>query len=171
MPPLATLLIYLLAGTTIGLLALLTGIPAAPLAGALLGAGLVSMSGQLDTASWPTGTRTVLEIGIGTVIGTGLTRTSFEQLQTLWRPAILITLTLVLTGIVIGLWTSRLLGIDPRIALLGAAPGGISGMSLVGAEFGVGAAVAALHAVRLITVLLVLPVIVRLVLPLQQSST
>jgi uncharacterized membrane protein AbrB (regulator of aidB expression) len=35
----------------------------------------------------------------------------------------------------------------------------------VGAEFGVGAAVAALHAVRLITVLLVLPLLVRLVLP------
>jgi uncharacterized membrane protein AbrB (regulator of aidB expression) len=36
-------------------------------------------------------------------------------------------------------------------------------MSLVGAEFGVGAAVAALHALRLITVLLVLPLIVKLV--------
>ena len=107
----------------------------------------------------------MLEIGIGTVIGTGLARASLVQLQTLWKPALLITLTLVLTGIVIGLWSSRLLGIDPVVALLGAAPGGISGMSLVGAEFGVGAAVAALHAVRLITVLLVLPLVVRLISP------
>jgi uncharacterized membrane protein AbrB (regulator of aidB expression) len=38
-------------------------------------------------------------------------------------------------------------------------------MSLVGAEFGVGAAVAVLHAVRLITVLLVLPLVVRWILP------
>lgn len=165
MPPLATLLLYLLAGTTLGLLALLSGIPAAPLAGALLGAGLVSMSGKVELAQWPIGTRTVLEIGIGTVIGTGLTRASLDQLQALWRPALLITLTLVLTGVVIGLWSSRLLGIDPVVALLGAAPGGISGMSLVGAEFGVGAAVAALHAVRLITVLLVLPLVVRLLTP------
>ena len=165
MPPLATLALYLLAGTTVGLLALLSGIPAAPLAGALLGAGIVSMSGQLEPATWPSGTRTALEIGIGTVIGTGLTRASLEQLQLLWRPAVLITLALVLTGLVVGLWTSRLLGIDPIVALLGAAPGGISGMSLVGAEFGVGAAVAALHAVRLITVLLVLPLVVRLIVP------
>ena len=43
----------------------------------------------------------------------------------------------------------------------GAAPGGISGMSLVGSEYGVGAAVATLHAVRLITVLLILPLIVK----------
>lgn len=170
MPSLATLTLYLLAGTAIGLLALFSGIPAAPLAGALLGAGIVSMSGQLEPATWPPGTRTFLEIGIGTVIGTGLTRASLEQLQLLWRPAVLITLALVLTGLVVGLWTSRLLGIDPVVALLGAAPGGISGMSLVGAEFGVGAAVAALHAVRLITVLLVLPLVVRLIVPWTAGS-
>ncbi|AHF62470.1 hypothetical protein Syncc8109_0044 [Synechococcus sp. WH 8109] len=164
------LALYLLAGTAIGLLALFSGIPAAPLAGALLGAGIVSMSGQLEPATWPPGTRTVLEIGIGTVIGTGLTRASLEQLQLLWKPAVLITLALVLTGLVVGLWTSRMLGIDPVVALLGAAPGGISGMSLVGAEFGVGAAVAALHAVRLITVLLVLPLVVRLIIPSTAGS-
>lgn len=164
MPSPLNLLVYLLAGVGGGLLALRTGIPAAPLAGALLGAGLVSMSGQLEAAQWPLGTRTVLEIAIGTVIGTSLTNTALTELRQLWRPALLITLSLVLTGLVVGLWCSRLLGIDPVVALLGAAPGGISGMSLVGAEFGVGAAVATLHAVRLITVLLVLPITVRLVL-------
>ena len=161
-----TLLVYVLAGTIFGLLALKTGLPAAPLAGALIGAALVSMSGRVEVAEWPSGTRTALQIGIGTVIGTGLTRASLDQLQDLWRPAVLITVTLVLTGIVIGLWTSRLLGVDPLITLLGAAPGGISGMSLVGADYGVGAAVAALHAVRLITVLLVLPLVVKLLAPL-----
>ena len=116
-------------------------------------------------ACWPSGTRTLLEIAIGTVIGTGLTAGALGELRLLWRPALLITITLVLTGLVVGLWCSRLLGIDPVVALLGAAPGGISGMSLVGAEFGVGAAVAALHAVRLITVLVVLALMVRLVVP------
>ena len=163
---LLTLLVYMLAGTAFGLLALKTGLPAAPLAGALIGAAVVSMSGRVEVAEWPSGTRTALQIGIGTVIGTGLTRASLDQLQNLWRPAVLITVTLVLTGIAIGLWTSRLLGVDPLITLLGAAPGGISGMSLVGADYGVGAAVAALHAVRLVTVLLVLPLVVKLLAPL-----
>lgn len=158
-----SLLLYGLAGTAAGLLALRTGIPAAPLAGALLGAGLLSMSGRLETAQWPAGTRTLLEIAIGTVIGTTLTSGTVAELRQLWKPALLITLTLVLTGIVVGLWCGRLLGMDPVVSLLGAAPGGISGMSLVGAEFGVGAAVAALHALRLITVLLVLPLVVKVV--------
>lgn len=159
------LLMYAVAGCAAGLLALRTGIPAAPLAGALLGAGLLSMSGRVEVAHWPGGTRTALEIAIGTVIGTTLTTQTLQELQRLWRPALLITLTLVLTGVVVGLWCGRLLGIDPVVALLGAAPGGISGMSLVGAEFGVGAAVAALHAIRLITVLLVIPLVVKLVAP------
>ncbi len=163
MSTLLNLLVYVLAGLGGGLLALRTGIPAAPLAGALLGAALVSVTGRLEVAIWPAGTRTLLEIGIGTVIGTGLTATALTELRQLWKPAILITVALVATGLVVGLWCSRLLGLDPIVSLLGAAPGGISGMSLVGAEFGVGAAVAALHAVRLITVLLVLPVIVRFV--------
>ena len=158
------LLAYVVAGAAGGLLALRTGIPAAPLAGALIGAGLVSLSGRLDVASWPPGTRTALEIAIGTVIGTSLTASALEELRLLWKPALLITITLVMTGLVVGLWCGRLLGMDPVVALLGAAPGGISGMSLVGAEFGVGAAVAVLHAVQLITVLLVLPLAVRLLL-------
>ena len=158
------LLTYLLAGALGGLLALRTGIPAAPLAGAPLGAGLVSLSGRLEVAQWPAGSRTALEIAIGTVIGTSLTSSALVELRQLWKPALLITVTLVMTGLVVGLWCSRLLGMDPLVALLGAAPGGISGMSLVGAEFGVGAAVAALHAVRLITVLLVLPLAVRLLI-------
>jgi len=169
MPAPLNLTAYLLAGLLGGLLALRTGIPAAPLAGALLGAGLLSMSGRLEPAAWPVGTRTLLEIAIGTVIGTSLTSSALTELRQLWRPALLITLALVLTGLVVALACSRLLGLDPVVALLGAAPGGISGMSLVGADFGVGAAVASLHAVRLITVLLVLPLIVRLVLGQQAT--
>ena len=168
---LLTLLVYLLAGTIFGLLVIKTGLPAAPLAGALVGAAVVSMSGRFEVAQWPTGTRTALQIGIGTIIGTGLTTASLDQLKDLWRPAVLITVTLVLTGVVIGLWTSRLLGVDPLITLLGAAPGGISGMSLVGADYGVGAAVAALHAVRLITVLLVLPLVVKMLSTLGFGSS
>ena len=159
--PNINLLYYLLAGGIFGVIAIKTGIPAAPLAGALIGASLLSISGKVDIAEWPIGTRTILEIGIGTVIGTSLTRDSLVDLQSLWKPAILITFTLVITGLLIGLWTSRLLNIDIITTILGAAPGGISGMSLVGSEYGVGAAVATLHAVRLITVLLILPLVVR----------
>ena len=156
------LIYYLIAGTAFGALALKTGIPAAPLAGALIGASLLSISGKIEAAEWPNGTRTLLEIGIGTIIGTSLTKNSLVELQTLWKPAILITFTLILTGLAIGLWTSRLLKVDVITTILGAAPGGISGMSLVGSEYGVGPGVATLHAVRLITILFIFPLIVKM---------
>ena len=94
--PNINLIYYLIAGTIFGFLALKTGIPAAPLAGALIGASILSISGKIETATWPVGTRTLLEIGIGTVIGTSLTKDSLVELYTLWKPAILITFTLVL---------------------------------------------------------------------------
>ena len=82
-------------------LALKKGIPAAPLAGALIGASILNISGKVDIAKWPIRTRTILEIGIRTVIGTSLTKDSLMDLQTLRRPAILITFTLVITGLAI----------------------------------------------------------------------
>lgn len=156
------LIYYLIAGAIFGALTLKTGIPAAPLAGALIGASILSISGKIDPAVWPNGTRTILEIGIGTVIGTSLTKDSLIELQTLWKPALLITFTLIIAGLGIGLLTSKLLKSDLITTILGAAPGGISGMSLVGSEYGVGPAVATLHAVRLITVLLIIPLVVKM---------
>ena len=159
MPSLVTVLLYILGGAALGSLMLLTGIPAAPLLGAILGAGLLSISGLLDVADWPLGTKTVLGICIGTVIGTGINRETLGELQLLWKPALIITFTLLITGVLLGILISRFLGVEIIVALLGSAPGGTIGMSLVGAEFGVGAAVAAPHAVRLITVLLLIPAI------------
>ena len=157
MPFYINLILYITAGSALGCLMILTGIPAAPLLGAIVGAGLLSISGKIDVAIWPIGTKTILGIGIGTVIGTGINKDTLGELQILWKPALLITFSLLLTGLLVAFTISKILGIDPIVAILGSAPGGTIGMSLIGAEYGLGAAVAALHAVRLITVLLLIP--------------
>jgi len=162
MPSSLILILYILAGATLGSLMLLTGIPAAPLLGAIVGAGILSISGQIEIANWPLGTKTLLGIGIGTVIGTGINQETLGELKVLWKPALVITISLLITGILVALLISKILGVEPIIAILGSAPGGTIGMSLVGAEYGVGAAVAALHAVRLITVLLIIPAVLNL---------
>ena len=46
--PNINLIYYLIAGSVFGILALKTGIPAAPLAGALIGASILSISGKFD---------------------------------------------------------------------------------------------------------------------------
>ena len=162
MHPYLNLILYIMAGSALGCLMIFTGIPAAPLLGAIIGAGLLSITGKIEVANWPLGTKTLLGIGIGTVIGTGINRDTLGELQVLWKPALLITFSLLLTGVLVALAISKILGIDPIVAILGSAPGGTIGMSLIGAEYGVGAAVAALHAVRLITVLLLIPAVLNL---------
>ena len=82
-----TLFIYILSGAALGSLMLLSGIPAAPLLGSILAAGCLSISGQFEPAQWPMGTKTLLGIGVGTVIGTGINRDTLSELQTLWKPA------------------------------------------------------------------------------------
>ena len=160
MSSLLNLILYILAGAGIGTLMIFTKIPAASLLGAIIGAGILSVSGQIEVAAWPAGTKTALGIGIGTVIGTGINRQTLGELQNLWQPSLIITFSLLFTGFLIAFLISKFLGIDPKVAILGSAPGGTIGMSLIGAEFGVGAAVAALHAVRLITVLLLIPALI-----------
>ena len=162
MPSLFTLFLYILAGAGVGTLMIFTGIPAASLLGAIIGAGILSVSGQIDVANWPVGTKTALGIGIGTVIGTGINKETLVELQNLWKPALIITITLLFTGCIIAFLISKFLGVEASIAILGSAPGGTIGMSLIGAEYGIGAAVAALHAVRLITVLLLIPALLNL---------
>mgnify|MGYP000901967575 CR=1 FL=1 len=117
MPSLLTLLLYILSGAALGCLMLFTGIPAGPLLGAMLGAGLLSISGQLDVAAWPLGTKTVLGIGIGTVIGTGINKETLVELQLLWKPALVITFTLLIAGILVGLLISRFFGVEKIVAL------------------------------------------------------
>ena len=162
MPSFLTLLLYILAGAGLGTLMIFTGIPAASLLGAIIGAGILSASGQIDEAVWPLGTKTALGIGIGTVIGTTINQKTLGELQNLWKPALIITFILLLTGFLIAFLISKFLGIDTTIAILGSAPGGTIGMSLIGSEYGVGAAVAALHTVRLITLLLLIPALLNL---------
>ena len=160
MSSLLNLILYILAGAGMGTLMIFTKIPAASLLGAIIGAGILSVSGQIEVAAWPAGTKTALGIGIGTVIGTGINRQTLGELQNLWQPSLIITFSLLFTGFFIAFLISKFLGIDAKVAILGSAPGGTIGMSLIGAEFGVGAAVAALHAVRLITVLLLIPALI-----------
>ena len=113
-----TLFIYILSGAALGSLMLLSGIPAAPLLGSILAAGCLSISGQLEPAQWPMGTKTLLGIGVGTVIGTSINRDTLSELQTLWKPAILITFTLILTGLFVGFLVVRLFGIEWNILVL-----------------------------------------------------
>ena len=163
------LFIYISFSASVAFILIFLKFPAGALIGSLLGAGFLSVSGLIEPADWPIGTNSILGIGVGTFIGTSLNKNSLSELQLLWKPALIITSSLIISGLLISFLLVKIFGIDPLIAFLGSAPGGTIGMSLVGSEFGVGAAVAALHAVRLITLLVIIPITLRLILPILKS--
>ena len=59
--PNINLIYYLIAGGIFGALALKTGIPAAPLAGALIGASILSISGKVNLAEWPIADKSLVD--------------------------------------------------------------------------------------------------------------
>ena len=91
------LIYYLIAGGIFGALAIKTGIPAAPLV-ALIGASILSITGKVGEAEWPIGKDNIRDWNWNSYWYI-LTKESLVDLQSLWRPAILITFTLVITGL------------------------------------------------------------------------
>ena len=51
----------------------------APLAGALIGVNILSITDKVDITEWPKGNRTILEIRIATVIGISLIKDSLVE--------------------------------------------------------------------------------------------
>ena len=95
------------------------------------------------------------------MIGKSLNEGSLVELQSLWKPTILITLTLVLTGLAVGLWTSQIINLDVIPTILGATLDGISDMSLSRVKYRVSSTVATFHEAKLITILLILLIVVK----------
>lgn len=149
-----------------GWLGTLLKLPAGALIGALVATALLNVTGWLETPPWPNQGRFLIQVGVGLLIGCSATADTLVRLRELWLPALVTTALLIGCGLLTAWIDSRWLGLDQLTALLGSAPGGISGMSLAAMELGAEASeVVVLHLSRLLTVLLILPWLIRLVMP------
>lgn len=102
---------------------------------------------------------------LGILLGSKLTAETLLALKDLWRPALVCTVIAVSTGVLSGFLISRWLGIERLTAILGTAPGGISDMSLIALDMGAQAStVVVMHLARLISVIVVVPWVVRLLI-------
>ncbi|MEO0854296.1 MAG: AbrB family transcriptional regulator, partial [Cyanobacteria bacterium J06648_11] len=91
-----------------------------------------------------------------------LDRETFIAMRELWQPALMCAAIAISTGVLSGLAISKLLGMEPLTALLGTAPGGLSDISLIALDMGAqGSTVLIMHLTRLISVIAIVPWIVR----------
>jgi len=152
----------LLAAFALGLLAHFLKVPGGAVVGAMLGAALYNFSGA-PRAALPPWAGLVVQLSVGAMIGFSARRELLPVLVRVLPVALLGVLSFLVLGALLSLLVVRLGWLDVVTALFGFVPGGISVMSVVAeSEGGRGAVVAAMHFVRVVTILLLAPWLVHL---------
>ena len=145
-----------------GVLLRLTGLQGGLALGAMVGAALFTLLRGDAAVPVPGYVQDGALIALGAVIGAGITRSVLVDLKALLVPAVLASLAIILSGVVIAL-ALRWFGAGPADDVLATSPGALSAVIAVAVDRGVAPAeVALFHLVRLLMVLGTLPLVVLL---------
>ncbi len=150
--------------TAVGFLFYRRRVPAGMLIGAVaasaaLAAGFPS-SGVLPIS------KHAAQVVAGVFIGCSASRDDFRQLKTFWKPVIMITCSLLLVNVVIGVLLFFAGYADLLTCLVCAVPGGISDVTLIAVDFGTDASkVLLVHFCRLVVGVAVFPTVVQRITP------
>lgn len=138
-------------------------VPAGGLIGAMVAVGGLSLSGVTTVAPTPA-VRMLAFAVVGWSLGHDVEPSLLRELGSAAGP-ILIGLAVLLLAGGLAAWALWALGVaDPATAFLAMSPGGLSQMAALSAAMGGNAAVvAAVHLLRIVTVVLVAPLVVRFI--------
>lgn len=140
-------------------------LPAAGVIGSILAVGAARISG-IPLRRPPDQLRTAAQLGIGILIGTTFSPQTAVQLAHNFLAVIAAASALVASGLVLSRTLQRTLGLDTQTALLACSPAGLSQMAALSEELGAQTFIVSLFQLtRTLTVVTVLPIIFRLVLP------
>ncbi len=164
------LLAGLLAAFALGLGAHFLRLPGGAVVGAMLGAALYNFSGA-PRAALPGWAGVAIQLLVGAMIGFSVQRELLPVLLKVLPVALFGVVSFLVLGGALSYLVVRLGWLDPVSALFGFVPGGISVMSVVAeSEGGRGAVVAAMHFVRVVTILLAAPWLAHLLLAFSRGG-
>lgn len=131
-------------------------VPAGAFTGALFGVGAALGLLGFPEVSLPPLAGQALQVMVGVIVGLRITRDSIRSGGRTLLPAAVLAGVFLASGFAAAVVAVSLTGMTPITALFAAAPGGLTEMASVGASLGAdGPAVAAVHLVRLLLVILV----------------
>ena len=133
-------------------------------AGYMIGSLIVVVAVNLPTGwlCFPTSARRVVQVFTGAMVGARVSRDDARKLRFLLIPSVLFLIYFALFMIISGVSMWRFGGVDLVTALFGCAPGGMSDMGIVSADYGANTAlVTVIQLTRLVSVLLSYPFIFR----------
>ncbi len=158
-------LVCLAIGATGGLLFSWLQLPAAGVMGSILFVAGARISG-VPLQRPPDALRTGAQLGIGILIGTTFNAQTAMQLAQNLLPVVFSAASLVGLGLILASALQRTMGLDPQTALLACSPAGLTQMAALSEELGSQTFIVSLFQLtRMLTVVLVLPIIFRLLIP------
>ena len=159
-----------LAGSVGGLLAKRMRIPAGALIGSLL-AAMVFNAIYPVIPTYPKDLRLGIQILSGMVIGTRFTQADIKTLKTMVLPVIILVVMLLSLNVGFAFLMSHFTALSFMTSFFACAPGGVSDLALVAADFGATMEhVALLQLFRLISVIIIFPPMIRKMLPKSASG-
>ena len=154
-----------LAGSIGGLFAKRLHIPAGALIGSLL-AAMVFNAVYPVLYTYPKDLRLVVQMLSGLVVGTSFTRADIKTLKTMILPVIILIIMLLTINLGFAYLMSSLTALSFMTSFFACAPGGVTDLALVAADFGATLEhVALLQLFRLISVIIIFPPLIRKILP------
>ena len=164
-------LLVIVMGTVGGLIAQRFNVPGGAVVGSMLLSGITVLflpKGIVLPSSVSTG----IQIMLGITLGVTVDRTLLSLGVKILPLAILSTIVLLTVAVCMAFLASKLGLVDFGTALFGFSPGGMTGMAILAqSEDHNGPFVAFLHLVRIFTLFLVIPLLVKVVLYLQQKGS
>lgn len=154
------LVITLLVGLCGGLTALRLKVPAGAMIGSMLAVALFNV--LTGSANLPENVRVITQIAAGAYVGSGIRYKDVMDLKTMIKPAVFMVLGMIILDSFMGFIMYKTTGIDLVTSLFACAPAGIVDMSLISADLGADSSkVAILHMVRIMSVMILLPAIIK----------
>lgn len=136
-------------------------IPAGGLIGAMLAVGVLQINKA--EAEMPMYFRLIGEILVGGAIGLGFTRDFLGSLRELILPSVVIMISVVVFGVLIGLLIHKTTNLDLVTSIFASSPGGITNMTIISGSLGANSkVVAVMQLIRLISLIFLLPLIIKL---------
>jgi membrane AbrB-like protein len=156
------LIVTLIIGMIGGLFALKIKVPAGAMVGSMLSVALYNIiTGE---AYFPQDLRVITQIATGAFIGAGITKKDVLDLKLMIKPAVLMVSTMIILDLFLGYIMFKITDIDLVTSLFACAPGGLVDMSIISTDLGADSSkVALLQMVRLMSVLIILPPIIRII--------
>lgn len=139
--------------------------PAAPLLGATFLITFAQLLSKKSFAQPPSNLYNIAQIGMGAVIGTSFTLESLQAIGKLMFPLLVITFLILFTSLCLGWLFSKCFRMDFMTGFMSVLPGGLSAMIVLGEAYDADIVmISSLQMVRLITAIMVIPIIYQFLL-------